>query len=90
MENLKKKKITFFSPVQEFVLYTQILALSAEKEEKCIYKNKFLGKTQKKADHFFYTSHAMRKFVFGSLRPGQTENRPAQPQKLARVLKFRL
>ena len=34
-------------------------------------------------------SHDTTKRVFGSFRPGQT-NPPAQPQKLARVLKFRL
>ena len=36
-----------------------------------------------------YLSRATRKRVFGSFRPGHT-NRLGQPQKLARVLKFRL
>ena len=38
----------------------------------------------------FNMSHDTTKRVFGSLRPMPDTNRPAQPQKLARVLKFQL
>ena len=35
-------------------------------------------------------SHITRKPFFGGLRPGMTQKRPAQLQRLARVLKFQL